>query len=204
MALTEDLQMLCDKAKAYGASEAIIISTQSIVVDPRVRLKCMVPICPNYGYNLMCPPNVINPDEFIKILSYYRYAILLRVRIQLKWDLITAVGKEASLNEIRDIGNYKEPLVKSERMLVEILRKLERDCLKLGFRFAAGLSAGACRLCDECVGQKSGKVCRRPFDARPSMEAVGIDVIETAKKSGMNISFYGNEEPSWIGLLLVD
>ncbi|MDH7508802.1 MAG: DUF2284 domain-containing protein [Methanomassiliicoccales archaeon] len=202
--LEEDLAILCEKAKQYGASKATIISADRIVVDPRVRLKCMIPLCASYGVNLMCPPNVISPEEFAKILSLYRHAILVQVPLTINNDFVKILGQGKSLSEIREDQNYRNLLSKGDRQLIEILCKLEKDCLEMGYRFATGLSAGTCRLCEECVGQHSGKPCRHPFVARPSMEAVGIDVIQTAKNAGIDLKFFAKTTPVWLGLLLVD
>ncbi len=52
---------------------------------------------------------------------------------------------------------------------------LEREAFKLGYRFAAAFAGGDCVLCEVCEGIEDG-VCRHPFEARPSAEAVGVDV----------------------------
>jgi hypothetical protein len=36
------------------------------------------------------------------------------------------------------------------------------------------------------------------------MEAMGIDVMETARRAGLNLGFSRDAGRSWIGLLLVD
>jgi len=202
--LEEDLALLCEKAKQYGASRATIISADKIVVDPRARLKCMIPLCASYGVNLMCPPNVITPEEFAKILSLYRQAILVEVPLTVNDDFTKILSQKKSLWELREDQNYRNSLSKGDRQLIEILCKLEKDCLEMGYRFATGLSAGTCRLCEECVGQLSGEPCKHPFEARPSMEAVGIDVIQTAKNAGIDLKFFTKTAPVWLGLLLVD
>ncbi|TRZ50657.1 MAG: hypothetical protein D4S01_06230, partial [Dehalococcoidia bacterium] len=40
--------------------------------------------------------------------------------------------------------------------------------------------------------------------ARPSMEAMGIDVVATAKKAGLRLNFGRDEARGWVGLILVD
>jgi predicted metal-binding protein len=81
---------------------------------------------------------------------------------------------------------------------------LERAAFKLGYRYAAAFSGGECVLCDECVGQGSGEACRHPFKARPSMEAVGIDVVATAEAAGLTVELPAEDHPAWTGLLLID
>ena len=59
-------------------------------------------------------------------------------------------------------------------------------------------------MCEECVGIKSGLPCRYPFKARPVMEAVGIDVVTTTAKVGVDLDFGQSASRSWVGLVLVD
>jgi len=59
-------------------------------------------------------------------------------------------------------------------------------------------------LCDECVDQASGEACRHPFRARPSMQALGIDVIKTSKKAGLPVELSSSARVRWTGLLLLD
>jgi predicted metal-binding protein len=200
----KDLEKLRLNAVKYGASKAAIIPARNVVVDPRVRLKCMIPVCAGYGVNLMCPPNVMTPEEFSRVLSRYDHAMLLQSRIKTDREFMDLVRTDKPLSEVRMEKKYFDTLAKSGRDLVDLLCKLESDALKLGYRFATGLSGGPWRICDKCVGQKSGNPCRHPFMARPAMEAVGIDVVETARKAGMPFEFPADKNPTWTALLLVD
>ena len=70
--IESDLNLLCEEAKILGADDAIVSPASAIVVDPRANLKCQVPICPNYGNNLMCPPYVMKASDFHEILLRYK------------------------------------------------------------------------------------------------------------------------------------
>ena len=89
-----------------------------------------------------------------------------------------------------------------------VLDGLEREALSLGYVFAAAFGGGECRLCEACVAADTGTSttapCRRPFQARPSMEAVGIDVLATAAAAGLPIRLPATDDPVWTGLLLLD
>jgi len=202
--IDEDLQVLCLNAKKYGASKASAIQARQVVVDPRVRLKCMIPVCASYGVSLMCPPNVPNPEDFSQVLSRYQHAVLVQLPFEMDEDFVDLVKKEASLADMREDRKYQATLTKNFRRLVDALGRLESDAQGMGYRFAVGLSGGSCRLCEKCVGQRSGQSCRHPFEARPAMEAVGIDVVETARNAGMPFEFPAKENPVLTGLLLVD
>ena len=212
------LKFLCGRAKELGASEAAAIPATDIVVDERVSLKCLVPRCPFYGTNLMCPPNVMPISQFKNVLKRYHGAILLKtdyvpsmtpedlscpVEITETWETFKAVGGE-EMQPSTPTTDYLCTLRDNLERIYKITSRIESLCLKEGYHFAAGLSAGGCFLCDECVGVKPRLPCRHPFKARPSMEALGIDVVATAKKAGMQLNFAQNEARGWVGLILVD
>ena len=201
------LEDLCNKACELGASEAVLIETRDIVLDERALFKCLVPMCANYGVNLTCPPNSISFDDFKRILLKYHSAILLRMGNKACGKPSEVEGKN-SLSEIWNgdavgAGDYIKILRQGQAKLYEIIERIESLCLREGYNFSAGLSAGGCSLCDECVGSNSGLPCRHPFKARPSMEGLGIDVAATARKAGMQLEF-NQETSSWVGLILVD
>lgn len=73
--------------------------------------------------------------------------------------------------------------------LLDILTHLEKRAFELGFHFSLGLGSGHCKLCDKCPAGVENSSCTNPGKARPSMEAVGIDVIGTAMKAGFPVDF---------------
>lgn len=201
--LEADLRDLCREAVALGASGAVVIDAHSIVVDPRVRLKCRIPLCASYGVNLMCPPNVMSPADFAEALSRYWRAVLIRVDIPFSESQTGLIEQTESLGQLRNHGNLRPTLAAAAKALISIISRLEAQCFKLGYSFAAGLGAGSCKLCEECVGQATEQPCRYPFEARPSMEAVGIDVFATARNAGISLSRSALDGVCWVGLVLV-
>lgn len=79
---------------------------------------------------------------------------------------------------------------------------LERAAFLQGFPQALVFVAGPCRLCPECTPD----ACRQPCDARPAMEAAGIDVYSTAATVGWRLEPVPDRESpvTYLGLLLVD
>ena len=210
------LEILCHRAQELGASEAVAISVSDIVVDDRVVLKCLVPMCANYGVNLMCPPNIMTVAEFKKILKKYHSAILIKIgnispgkfkelmdqnRLSQVWEMTNSANDEKQPKG--PVSDYILALRQCQERLYDIIEQVESLCLKEGYTFASGLSAGCCSLCDKCVGVNSGLPCRHPFKARPSMEGVGIDVVATTKRAGIQIDF-NQGTTSWVGLILID
>jgi predicted metal-binding protein len=198
-----DLKTLCKKALEYGATKAAPISARKVIIDPRVRMKCAIPVCDSYGRGLMCPPNVISVQEFAAALERYQHAIVLQFAIDIDNQKLGGKIGSMELADLRLDNDYEKVMSLSMREMSDVLTKLERDALHLGYRFTTALSAGCCRLCDECVGPGKGEHCRHPFEARPSAEAVGVDVFATAALAGMPIKFPA-EKPVWTCILLVD
>jgi predicted metal-binding protein len=169
--------------KKKGASEAIVIPAGDIIVDERVRLKCQIPLCDSFGRNLMCPPFLPSVAQFREALARYEQAVLIQVR--------------ASLKQTKG-----DPYLPA-RQLHRIVNMGEKYAFESGLRFALGLIGGCCRLCDTCVAADSARACRHPFKARPSMEAMGIDVQATAEKAGVPFVFPVRDEVIWTGLILL-
>jgi predicted metal-binding protein len=48
-----------------------------------------------------------------------------------------------------------------------------------------------------------GGTCRHPFEARPSMEGMGMDVVSICRRAGVPLKFPAKDEVTWVGLVLV-
>jgi len=78
---------------------------------------------------------------------------------------------------------------------------LEREVFLRGYHKAFSLAAGPCSLCSSCP-----KSCRHPETARPAMEACGIDVFATARRTGMHLEVLRDREAEQdaYGLVLIE
>jgi predicted metal-binding protein len=198
------LQRLIAEAEDLGASRAAPVPAAAVVVDNRVNLKCRVPLCSGYGHNLMCPPSVMAADETRGVLRKYDDALVVQLDIPLTQDCVDGQLDGRTHAEAKSDGAQLEGLRESQNAFAHLMTDLERAAFKLGYRYAAAFSGGECVLCDECVGRASGEQCRHPFEARPSMEAVGIDVVATAEAAGLSVELPAEDHPTWTGLLLID
>ena len=185
-------EQLIKIARERRATEAKIIPVDEIVLDERVILKCQVPLCKEYGNHLLCPPNSPSLAQFREALKKYSNALLIQLRTQT--NQLDSTAEESGEKAIYSRANE----------LHEIVNVVEKAAQELHVTFAAGFIGGACKLCDPCVGVKSGKPCKHPFKARPSMEAVGIDVHRTAQNAGLGFSPDIEKEVVWNGLLLLE
>jgi predicted metal-binding protein len=184
MIIKSELKQLQSEAIQLGATSAKVISISSIVIDERVRLKCLIPLCNNYHRHLMCPPNLPSIAEFRQSLKRYSKALF----VQLAWQKKGKVSKTEARKHALKLHN--------------IIHELEKKALYLGFPLAAGLIGGSCKLCRKCAGPTGH--CKHPLMARPSIEGMGIDVLQTAKKIGLPFDFSSPSQFFWNGLLLIN
>lgn len=179
------LDKIIKSLKKRGATRGKVIDVQDIIVDERVRLKCQVPLCNSFNRNLMCPPRLPSLTEFREALARFSKAILIQVSGELK--------------KPNDAFRYA-------KNLHGLVHAGEKEAFEVGFPFAAGFIGGCCRLCKTCVAAEyhdPPMACRFPFKARPSMEAMGIDVVATVAAAGWPSEFPVTNKVIWTGLILV-
>jgi predicted metal-binding protein len=91
---------------------------------------------------------------------------------------------------------------KANKRPTKIVTALEREIFLAGYYKTLGFGSGPCRLCREC----NVEGCLHPDDARPSMEACGIDVYATARANGSPIEVVRDEtsDQNYYGLVLIE
>ncbi len=176
--LRADLERYRELALELGASEAAIISASTVIIDERVRLKCMVPRCLRAGETPNCPPYAPDLDLVRRALGRFSWATLFKCDVEPIEEY--APGRGATKAEQRRTLSFHQ---KSG----EVVCALETQAYKDGYHLAMGFGGGSCKdyLCQGMVCQflDSGR-CRFPHRARPAMEAVGIDVIALINEAG--------------------
>jgi predicted metal-binding protein len=200
-----DLKDLCDLAIKKGATRAKAIDAGLIVVDERVQLKCRYPPCFYYGKNLMCPPYTPSAKEFRGYVAKYKYAIIIQRDVPIGEEIrkhIEDNGAElVGLTKDKEFFERAEKESKREwKKFHAIVSAVERESFKDGYYFSLGLVAGSCRLCNTCDPKSP---CKKPWEARPSMAAVGIDVHQTAKNAGLELKWGKKETMTLNGLILI-
>lgn len=176
--LQEDLEKYRQMALDLGASDAVIINTEIISVDDRVRIKCIYPKCEFYGTNAHCPPHALDLDQVRTLVNSYRYAVFLRVKVPTE----IYAGERTPEN----MKKFTQVALKH----LELLGKLEAEAFYDGHYLSVAFGAGSCKslFCPdkECAVLKSSS-CRHPFKARSSLEAMGIDGFQLAARVGWDI-----------------
>jgi predicted metal-binding protein len=175
--LKMDLEGYRQKALELGADRVSIVSTSEIPVDEAITLKCQVPRCFGYGTNAHCPPHTLKPAELRGHLQKYRWAIFFALKVP-------------SAVIVRNKATNKER-IQTFLKVHKIVGAIETQAFYDGYYLAFGFAAGSCKhtLCsrEEGCPALEGKSCRHFLLARPSMEAVGIDVYKMVAKEGWGI-----------------
>lgn len=158
----KDLEKYCLRAIKEGATHAKPISPQSVMTAPWVRLKCQFG-CPGYARGYCCPPHTPTPEQTREILDSYQRAILFHIEVP-----------------------HMPQKEKRFRKFFDMLVDLEGELFKDGFYKAFVFLSGPCRLCKKCAKLEDNP-CNFLSKARPSMEACGMDVFQTARNNGFFI-----------------
>ena len=179
--IENNLKKYSDHALKEGATTVREIHPASVVTAPWVRLKCQFG-CDGYNSGYCCPPHTPTYEETRKVLDCYHRALLFHI------ETLPSKDRGKRLKKFR-----------------EMLIDLEGDMFKDGYYKAFVFLAGPCNLCKEC-GKVTGTPCNNGYNARPSMEACGIDVFQTARNNGCHIETLREEtEPrNTFCLMLVD
>ena len=132
--------------------------------------------CTGFGRTLCCPPHTPTPEVTRRVIDGYEKAILLHRRLKR--------GERS-------------------RDLTQRLVRLEREMFLDGYYKAWGMGSGPCRLCKTC---DTTEACAHGDDARPSMEACGIDVFATARLNGFPIEVLRSTgcAGNYYGLVLIE
>ena len=165
----------------HGCDDFRWSEPDGIVVAEWVRMKCRFG-CGQYGKSAVCPPNLPSLPECERFFAEYSEVVIFHFR--------KAVGRP----EDRHAWT---------RAINDRLLKLERAVFLAGYEKAFVLFVDPCNLCDDCVATPAD--CRNPRNARPSPEALGVDVFSTVRKCGFPIQVLTDttQEMNRYGLLLV-
>lgn len=116
-----------------------------------------------------------------------------RMMSEYKNGLFTWV--ECSFNE----NNYQEVRSESSIILHRMLLDLEKQLWNLDFSTAVSFIGGSCKLCKNGCGKER---CNNPYMSRSPLEATGVNIVNSAAKYGINITFPPKDYIIRLGLLL--
>lgn len=149
--------------RTHGMTDFRWIETHHIVVAQWVRMKCMYG-CGDYGKCAACPPNVPTVTECERFFREYAHAVIFHFEKQFE-DPTERHAWSAEINA---------------RLL-----KVERDVFIAGYEKVFLLFMDGCQLCHPCSSRRTK--CKQPKLARPSPEAMAMDVFSTVRAAEYRI-----------------
>lgn len=144
------------------------IDPRAIVVSQWVRMKCTFG-CGRYGRHACCPPNTPSVDDCQRFFREYETVVVFHFSKKLE--------KPEQRHQYAKLINNR-------------LLKLERAVFLAGNHKAFLLPMDSCHLCEECAGILTE--CNNKRLARPSPEAMAVDVFSTVRKLGYTIKVLSN------------
>ena len=170
--------MLADvREKGYDV-KGIQIDTSKLIIEERVRMNCFY--CAKYNTSWRCPPRIPKLD-YKKIFSEYDYAAFIYVQIPLT------------------DSNYDSARKNSTLQLHHAMLACEKWLYENNHPIALSFIGGSCKLCKNgCAPDR----CANPYLSRSPLEALGVNVVKSAKEYGIEITFPPKEYMMRIGLLL--
>lgn len=151
------------KFRDHGFHDFKWADPQRFVVAEWVRLKCRFG-CPEYGRTAVCPPAVPSVEDCRRFFREYRRAAVFHF--------------EKKVKAPRDRFAWTRRV--NGRLLA-----LEREVFLDGWEKAFLLFLDSCNFCRKCSGRR--ETCKLPKSARPTPEAMAVDVFTTVRRLGFPI-----------------
>lgn len=176
-------------AAHLGMESCVEFDPALLVPQQAIRDLCAQNKCGNFNKHYMCPPHVGSIEEIKDSLSPFRQGIVLQHSRPL------------------DVQNDMEGLIRSKLDFHVMILQIEDHCRNLILHeggdadFVRGFIGGTCELCRPCRAA-SAEPCSYPDRARPSLEALAIDVIKLMKDHGLDCEFHP-DRITWTGALLL-
>ncbi len=149
--------------ETHGFFDYRWIEPATIVVAQWVRMKCLYG-CPDYGKAACCPPNTPSVAECERFFGEYKRAAVFHF--------------EKAVDKPEDRHDWSRGI--NGRLL-----ELEKEVFLSGFVKAFLMPMDSCGVCAACAGTKAG--CKDPKRARPSPDAMAVDVYATVLRAGYPI-----------------
>ncbi len=176
----ELIRLLQKELKIFDESIlSLEISPGILEFEKRVQLLCFH--CMHYNTKWTCPPRIPDIDYNTIINEEYKNGLVIYCKM--------------SFNR----KEFTEVRYKSTNLVHKALLHLEKVLFDHNVPMAVSFIGGSCKLCkNECAVDK----CRNPYTARIPIEAVGINVVSSFRKIGIEIKFPVTDVLNRYGLLL--
>ncbi|WP_026894036.1 DUF2284 domain-containing protein [Clostridiisalibacter paucivorans] len=178
------IKSIIEYGSKEGINKIVPIYTKELIFDTKVREYCIENKCGKYGQNFMCPPIVGRVEDMKKEILTHKEGLL--------------IFYEVYAQDVKKEHFIKKSAIEFHKVML----KLEKIANLVGNTITRAYIAGNCRLCFPCKIKIGYEHCPYPEKSRTSMEAAGINVIETCSNLGIDVKF-GNNKVIWIGFLSI-
>ena len=177
---------LIQTALTAGATKAVVIDVDRIVLSASFLDACKSNSCGNYGKCWICPPDVGPIEEWMEKIRSFPRALF--------WQTIDDIEDSFDIEGMGEVSRHH--IVTAQK-----LRRLLADTLPAGMR-TLHFACGGCSLCERCA-KRDNEPCRHPDLAMPSLEGSGVDVYKTTSGTGMKY-VNGVNTVTYFGMALFD
>jgi predicted metal-binding protein len=177
------VDVACRHARRLGIPICRELDPRTLQPEERIRALCREDKCGHYNRHHLCPPLVGSLEQARQRLAGFGQGVLLQ------WSRALDVGQ--------DWAGVERSMVDFHLLVLELEAALVAD----GLDRAWGLIGGNCRLCAPCTAA-AGEPCPDPARARPSLEALAVDVIALLARLGLDNRFHP-DRITWTGCVLL-
>lgn len=163
----------------HPSAKAVFMDPASLVFEEAAKMNCFY--CGKYNNNWRCPPNL--PDiDYKKMVTEFDCGLFVSLTYK-----------------IHDPEDYASIRNESSITLHKLLLSTEKWMWEHNYSTAISFIGGSCKLCKSGCGKDR---CNNPYMSRSPLEAIGVNVIKSAHKYGIDIVFPATQAMTRIGLLL--
>jgi predicted metal-binding protein len=178
------------------ALKVYLLPAREVVVTWMTVLQCMYGcrVYSRFSRRWSRVPFCPNPDETKKIVSDYKFALILNKTYKPPLFNTSWLG----FNPLRDL-DQKIWATRCYGEINSITLQVEKLLMNHGFDvYAYGMSP-----CHACIKCSYPKPCRKPDKLRFSADACGIDIYATARKAGANFEVPPLKEINLFEIVLI-
>lgn len=164
----DNITNIIDKHLYGNAFQSAVITTDKIIFSEYVVKACASNHCGKYNTCWTCPPAVGNLETLKDKYTKYKWAYVFTTLHKIE-DSFDIEGMDISRTEHQKVQD----------IVIKALQGYNIDWL----------GAGSCTICKKCTYPNFP--CRFPDEAKPSVEACGIDAVQLAKTC--KIDYYNGD-----------
>lgn len=177
MIALEDMLKYVQKNNPY--LYGIKMKPTDLIFEERVKMVCFN--CGKYKTSWRCPGNMPKNIDYKQMISEFENGAFIYVKIPFNKT------------------NYSEIRNESSVVLHKSLLQMEKYLWEHNKPVVISFIGGSCKLCKNGCGTEK---CNNPYNARSPLEAIGVNVVKSAAKYGIDITFPPKDYMMRIGLIL--